>query len=71
MPTCYVLLLMRCLNNPHQLALWTKFGPPPKVVWLRGCDCPTQAAERLIRDRAIRIAKFLDDEDQSVLIVTA
>lgn len=27
--------------------LSTSFGPPPKVVWLRGWDYPTAAAEEL------------------------
>jgi predicted nuclease of predicted toxin-antitoxin system len=51
--------------------LATTFGPPPKVIWLRGCDYPTRAAERLIRNQAIRIAEFLRDEEQGVLILTA
>src|SRR6202012_1191695 len=27
-------------------------GPPPRVIWLRGCDYPTAAAEHLLRDQA-------------------
>jgi predicted nuclease of predicted toxin-antitoxin system len=46
------------------------FGPPPKVIWLRGCDYPTAVAEQLIRGQAIRVAAFLRDEDQSVLVLT-
>jgi len=49
--------------------LSTTFGPPPKVIWLRGCDYPTTVAERLIRKQAIRIAEFLRDSDQAVLIL--
>lgn len=45
-------------------------GPPPKVIWLRGCDYPTAAAERLIRGQAVRIAEFLRDESQAILILT-
>ena len=33
-------------------------GPPPKVIWLRGCDYPTAVAEELIRSDSIRIAAF-------------
>jgi len=44
-------------------------GPPPKIIWLRGCDYPTSVAERLIRGQAVRIAEFLDDEDRAVLIL--
>jgi len=47
--------------------LATTFGPPPKVIWLRGCDYPTAAAERLIRREAIRVSEFLQDADQAVL----
>jgi predicted nuclease of predicted toxin-antitoxin system len=46
------------------------FGPPPKVVWLRGCDYPTGVAEGLIRNQSIRIAQFLWNEDHGVLVLT-
>jgi predicted nuclease of predicted toxin-antitoxin system len=49
--------------------LATTLGPPPKVVWLRGCDYPTSIAEHLIRSQAIRIAEFLEDSDRAVLIL--
>ena len=49
--------------------LATAFGPPPKVIWLRGCDYPTAVAEGLIRRQAIRIAEFLRDAEQAVLIL--
>ncbi len=48
----------------------TTFGPPPKVIWLRGCDYPSGVAEGLIRNQAIRIAEFLQNEDQGVLVLT-
>ena len=44
-------------------------GPPPKVIWLRGCDYPTTAAEQLIRGQAIRIAEFLNEPERAVLIL--
>ncbi|WP_321478112.1 DUF5615 family PIN-like protein [uncultured Paludibaculum sp.] len=50
--------------------LATTFGPPPKVIWLRGCDYPTAVAERLIRGQAIRVTEFLNDPDRAVLILT-
>ena len=50
--------------------LSTTFGPPPKVIWLRGCDYPTAVAEGLIRNQAIRIAEFLQNEDQGVPVLT-
>lgn len=50
--------------------LATTFGPPPKVIWLRECDYPTSIAERLIRREAIRIAQFLHNPDEAVVILT-
>jgi predicted nuclease of predicted toxin-antitoxin system len=50
--------------------LSTTFGPPPKVIWLRRCDYPTGIAEGLIRNQAVRIAEFLLNEDQGVLVLT-
>jgi predicted nuclease of predicted toxin-antitoxin system len=49
--------------------LATTLGSPPKVIWLRGCNYPTSVAEELIRHNAIRIAAFLDDSEQVVLIL--
>jgi predicted nuclease of predicted toxin-antitoxin system len=45
------------------------FGPPPKVVWIPECDFPTDVTERLIRSQAIRIVRFLEDDEQAVLIL--
>jgi predicted nuclease of predicted toxin-antitoxin system len=53
----------------YQMA--TTFGPPPKVVWLKGCDYPTKTASRLIRNNAIRLIDFAEDPDQAVLILKA
>lgn len=47
----------------------TTKGPPPKVIWLWGCDYPTAVAESLIRSQVIRIFDFLGDPEQSVLIL--
>jgi predicted nuclease of predicted toxin-antitoxin system len=49
--------------------LATSLGPPPKVIWLRGCDYPAAEAEDLIRSQVIRIAEFLSDPDGAVLIL--
>ena len=63
----------------HQFAILTAdadfyelgitLGPPPKVIWLRGCDYPTAVAEHLIRDQAIRISEFLEEPDRAILIL--
>jgi predicted nuclease of predicted toxin-antitoxin system len=42
--------------------LATTLGPPPKVIWLRGCDYPTAVAEQLIRSQAIRAVLVLQPE---------
>ncbi len=44
-------------------------GPPPKVIWLKGCDYPTAEAERLIRQQAIRVHEFLLDVHSAVLVL--
>jgi predicted nuclease of predicted toxin-antitoxin system len=44
-------------------------GPPPKVIWLKGCDYPTAEAERLIRQQAIRVSEFLLDVNAAVLVL--
>lgn len=49
--------------------LATTKGPPPKVIWLRGCDYPAAVAEELIRSQAIRIIEFEEDPDRAVLIL--
>jgi predicted nuclease of predicted toxin-antitoxin system len=49
--------------------LATTLGPPPKVIWLRGCDYPTAVAEDLIRGQAIRIVDFLGEPERAVLIL--
>ena len=49
--------------------LATSLGPPPKVIWLRGCDYPTSVAEELIRKQSIRIVEFLEDPIRAVLIL--
>jgi predicted nuclease of predicted toxin-antitoxin system len=51
----------------YELAI--TLGPPPKVIWLRGCDYPTAIAEELIRSEAIRIAEFVADPEKAVLIL--
>ncbi len=49
--------------------LSTAFGPPPKVIWLRKCDYPTDVAEDLIRKQAIRVTEFLQNEHMGVLVL--
>jgi len=44
-------------------------GPPPRVIWLRGCDYPTAVAELLIRNQVLRIIGFFEDPERAVLIL--
>lgn len=49
--------------------LATTLGAPPKIIWLRGCDYPTTAAQEILLAQQGRITQFLDDPEQAVLIV--
>ena len=44
-------------------------GPPPKVIWLKGCDYPTAVVEEVMRREAIRISEFEKDPEQAVLVL--
>jgi len=37
-------------------------GPPPKIIWLRCGNRPTDEIEKLIRARAPTIRSFIEDE---------
>ncbi len=50
--------------------LATTLGPPPKIVWLRGCDYPTRIAAQLIRHQSIRLSESAADESQAIMILT-
>jgi predicted nuclease of predicted toxin-antitoxin system len=41
--------------------LATLYGPPPKVIWFRCGNQPTNAIEKRLRDHADSIAGFLKD----------
>jgi predicted nuclease of predicted toxin-antitoxin system len=45
------------------------FGPPPKVIWLRCGNQPTDAIERLLRQRAEIIGTFGKDPTAACLEV--
>jgi predicted nuclease of predicted toxin-antitoxin system len=40
------------------VVLATLLGPPPKVIWLRCGNQPTEIIEMLLRDRAEAITAF-------------
>ena len=41
-------------------------GPPPRVIWLEGCNYGNEVTEKLLRRNAIRIAE-LGQSDRSIL----
>lgn len=43
------------------------YGPPPKVIWLRCGNQPTNTIEKLLRDHAEAIASFEQDKDAACL----
>jgi predicted nuclease of predicted toxin-antitoxin system len=44
-------------------------GAPPKVVWLRVGNCPTNKIEKLIRDRSVELHTFDTEPTQSLLVL--
>jgi predicted nuclease of predicted toxin-antitoxin system len=42
--------------------LATLYGPPPKVIWLRCGNRPTAAIEKRLRDQALALAQFVEDQ---------
>ncbi len=42
-------------------------GSPPKVIWLRVGNCPTQVVETLLRSRASDVQAFLADPTAALL----
>jgi predicted nuclease of predicted toxin-antitoxin system len=38
------------------------FGPPPKVIWLRCGNQPTEAIEKRLRDHAEAISAFIQSD---------
>lgn len=44
-------------------------GAPPKVIWLRLGNCPTQEVERVLRSNASAVKRFIEDEQETCLLV--
>ena len=44
-------------------------GAPPKVIWLSVGNAGTEAISRLLRDSHARIATFVANEEESLLIL--
>ena len=51
----------------HQMSF--VHGPPPKIVWLRVGNCTTDEAEALIRLNARSISSFVEDAEESLLVI--
>ncbi len=45
------------------------FGHPPKVIWLRVGNCPTNLLTDLLRSRYEVIRQFIQSETESVLVL--
>ncbi len=45
------------------------FGHPPKVIWLRAANCTTSQIEHLLRTAFPLIKKFVEQDDESCLIL--
>ena len=43
------------------------FGHPPKIIWIRLCNCSTSEIEILLRTNLGSIRSFCDDEETSFL----
>lgn len=46
------------------------YGHPPKVIWLRLGNCPTSAAEALLRDRQTEVLAFDVDATATILVLS-
>jgi predicted nuclease of predicted toxin-antitoxin system len=46
-------------------------GYPPKVIWLRATNCTSTEIERLLRAAAAIIARFIQEEEESCLVLGA
>jgi predicted nuclease of predicted toxin-antitoxin system len=44
-------------------------GAPPKVIWLRVGNCPTDVIERVLRDSIGEVHAFEQSEDAALLII--
>ena len=44
-------------------------GAPPKVIWLRLGNCPTQEVERVLRSKALAVKRFIEDERETCLLL--
>ena len=44
-----------------------RFGPPPKVVWIRLGNCTTEAITHLLRAHVAAIRVFAEDTESAFL----
>jgi predicted nuclease of predicted toxin-antitoxin system len=44
-----------------------RFGPPPKVIWIRAGNCTTDLVTRLLRDHHADIVAFVEAEGAAFL----
>src|SRR6266508_3645320 len=51
------------------LHLSTRYGSPPKVVWISGLNRPTEQVVALLRSQQVSIERFAEHEDATFLIL--
>jgi predicted nuclease of predicted toxin-antitoxin system len=44
-------------------------GSPPKIIWLRVANCSTSEIEKLLRAAVPVIARFINEEEESCLVL--
>ena len=44
-------------------------GSPPKIVWLRAANCTTAQIENLLRATHATVARFINDDEESCLLL--
>jgi predicted nuclease of predicted toxin-antitoxin system len=44
-------------------------GAPPKVIWIRLGNCSTQEVERVLRSKILQMQRFLEDDQETCLLL--
>ena len=44
-------------------------GHPPKIIWLRATNCTSAEIERLLRTAAPVVARFIQEDEESCLVL--
>lgn len=44
-------------------------GSPPKVIWIRARNCTSEEVERLLRTAFIAVTRFIQEDEETCLII--